>query len=156
MRWREAVRRPCSIGRALSVIGERWTLLVLREAFAGVSRFDGFQQRLGVARNVLAERLRLLVAEGVLERRPYRDRPLRCEYELTEKGRDLYPVIVSLLRWGDDWLAGEQGPPIRLIHRSCGADTSPRLVCSHCGEPISSESIHPKAGPGLLRSAPGG
>src|SRR5947209_433167 len=102
----------CSVARTLDVVGERWSLLVLRDAFNGVRRFEDFAARLPIARNVLTNRLQTLVAHGVLERLPYQEHPPRYEYRLTPKGRDLYPVIIALLQWGDRYLAGEDGPPI--------------------------------------------
>jgi DNA-binding HxlR family transcriptional regulator len=131
---------PCSVARTLEVVGEWWTMLVIREAFNGVRRFDDFHARLGIARNVLAARLQRLVEHGVLERRQYHDRPPRCEYRLTEKGRDLYPVLVAMLAWGDRWMAGPEGPPITLIH-TCGEALGAQLVCASCGEPVDPRSI---------------
>src|SRR5207249_8142736 len=104
MRWQDIGDMTCSVARALSVVGDRWTLLVLRDAFLGVRRFEDFHTDLGTTRHRLADRLRKLVDHGVLERVPYADRPRRFEYRLTEKGRDLYPVVVSLTRWGDRWI----------------------------------------------------
>ncbi len=126
----------CSVARTLEVIGEWWSMLVVREAFNGVRRFDDFQARLGIARNVLATRLQSLVEHGILDRRLYQDRPERYEYRLTEKGRDLYPVLISMMRWGDRWECPEGGPPVRLTHEKCGHDPDPALVCSHCGEQL--------------------
>ena len=133
MRWSEIAEQDCSIARALSVVGDRWTLLVLREAFVRTRRFEDFQERTGAPRPVLAERLKTLVDHGVLERRRYSERPDRYEYRLTPKGLDLYPVVVSLLRWGDRWMA--DGPaPVELRHRECGEVVHPELVCPSCGE----------------------
>jgi DNA-binding HxlR family transcriptional regulator len=130
----------CSIARTLEVIGEWWTMLILREAFNGVRRFDGFQARLGIARNVLATRLQRLVDSGILERRRYQERPERFEYRLTDKGRDLYPVLMSLMHWGDRWAVGEDGPPVRLTHK-CGHAPGPILACQHCGEEMSPRDV---------------
>lgn len=141
---------PCSIARALSVVGERWTVLILREAFNDVRRFDALHEHLGIARNVLAARLGGLVEEGVFERHRYQHAPPRYEYVLTDKGRALYPVILALLHWGDDWMAEEAGPPVRLSHRGCGQRTAPITVCSECGEPLWPEEVRAVAGPGLL------
>ena len=124
------------MARALSVVGDRWTLLVLREAFLGTRRFEDFQQRTGAARNVLSDRLEKLVAHDVLERSPYQERPTRHEYRLTEKGLDLYPVMMALVRWGDRWLGAGDEPPLTLIHRGCGKAITPELACDHCGEPL--------------------
>ena len=125
----------CSVARSLEVIGEWWTLLVVREAFNGVRRFDDFQGRLGIARNVLATRLQGLVDHGILERRLYQQRPERFEYRLTDKGRDLYPLLISWVRWGDKYTAGDSGPPVRLTHE-CGHDPEAMLACSACGKQI--------------------
>jgi DNA-binding HxlR family transcriptional regulator len=147
MRWSEIGDVTCSVARALAVVGDRWTLLVLRDCFLGVRRFEAFQQSLGLTRHRLADRLRKLVAHGVLERVPYRERPRRFEYRLTEKGRDLYPVVVSLTRWGDRWLAGAAGSPIELVHRGCGRPISPTLTCPACHEPVGARDMTARPGP---------
>ncbi len=136
----------CSVARALSVIGDRWTLLVLRDAFLRTRRFEDFQRQLGVTRHLLADRLKKLVAAGILEKVRYQEKPARFEYRLTEKGRDLYPVIVALLRWGDRWMAGEAGPPLALLHQPCGHRMHPTLVCPDCGERIHPRDVVPKLG----------
>lgn len=142
MRWSEIGDQDCSVARALSVIGDRWTLLVLREAFWRVRRFEDFQARTGAPRQVLAERLKTLVDRGVLERRRYSERPERFEYRLTAKGLDLYPVLISLLRWGDDWMAdADEPPPVELRHRNCGATIHPELSCPSCGELLTARDI---------------
>ena len=121
----------CSIARTLEVIGERWSLLIVRDAFYGVRRFEDFRADLGVARNVLTDRLNSLVARGVLERRQYEDRPPRYEYLLTPKGRDLLPVVLTMMRWGDRWESVDAAP-VTLTHTMCGHETSPVVTCSHC------------------------
>jgi DNA-binding HxlR family transcriptional regulator len=131
----------CSIAQALDVVGEWWSLLILRDAFQGVRRFEDFQRRLGVARNVLSERLQRLVDEGVIERRLYQSKPDRYEYRLTDKGLDLYPVIIGLLRWGDKWASGTDGPPLILSHRQCGHDVTPVLSCPACGEELGARDM---------------
>src|SRR4029079_148746 len=133
MRRTSFAEMPCSVARTLEVVGEWWTMLVIREAFNGVRRFDDFQARLGIARNVLAARLQGLVDNEVLERRQYQDRPPRYEYRLTQKGRDLYPVLISMLNWGDRGMSGEAGPPLKLTH-DCGHQPDPKLICGHCSE----------------------
>ena len=110
MRWDDIDKQVCSVARALSVVGERWTMLILRDAFLGTRRFDQFQGNLGITRHRLAERLGKLVEQGVLVKVPYHDRPLRYEYRLTRKGLGLYPVLMSLSRWGDEWMDG--GPQL--------------------------------------------
>jgi DNA-binding HxlR family transcriptional regulator len=148
MRWSDIGDQSCSIARTLSVIGDRWTLLVLREAFLRTRRFEEFQAHLGATRHLLADRLQKLVDHGVFERVRYQERPARYEYKLTEKGRDLYPIIVSLLGWGDRWMADESGPPIELVHRDCGHRMVPVPTCPHCGGRISARDVtaHPGSG----------
>jgi DNA-binding HxlR family transcriptional regulator len=138
----------CSIARTLGVAGERWALLIMRSVFLGVNRFDDMQRELGIARNVLAERLDALVERDMLERRPYQDRPVRHEYALTEKGRDLLSPLLALMAWGDRWESGKEGPPVELRHDACGEVTRPEIVCSCCGEPLTADSITAHAGPG--------
>jgi len=153
MRHSGLQQENCSIARTVAVLGERWTLVILREAFNRRRRFDDIQRDLGIARNILADRLQTLVAEGILERCAYQQRPERFEYRLTDKGRDLYPVLIALMQWGDRYTAGEAGPPVELIHEPCGEHTHPRLVCDHCGEPIDPRDMRPQPGPGLLAAA---
>ena len=125
MKWDELAQEPCSVARSLAVIGDRWTLMILRDAFLGVRRFEVFQARLGISRSIVTERLNTLVAEGVLERRPYQDRPIRHEYRLTDKGLDLHPVIMAIVDWGDRHYAGAAGPPIPGPHQRRGRDFHP-------------------------------
>jgi DNA-binding HxlR family transcriptional regulator len=141
------LQRPdeCSIARAMEVLGERWTFLILREAFYGVRRFSDMQRNLGIARNMLSTRLQTLVGAGILQRRLYQAEPERYEYRLTEAGRDLYPAIVTLMRWGDKHLQGELGPPVILRHNTCGHAADPRLVCAHCGEELQPRDVTPEA-----------
>lgn len=138
----------CSIARTLELVGERWTILVLRDVFLGSRRFDQLQRSLGVARNVLAARLDRLVGEGILERAPYQERPVRHEYRLTEKGLDLWPVIVELLRWGDRYAAPAAGPPIVLRHKGCGGTLGEHRVCARCGERLEVRDVRAELGPG--------
>ncbi len=141
MRWEDLDQEPCSLARTLSVVGDRWTLIILRDCFLGVRRFDQFEARLGITRHVLADRLKKLVAADVLEKRPYRERPIRHEYRLTAKGKDLYPVILSLVHWGDQYMAGPEGPPLRHRHRRCGQLTQGVLICAECGEPLTPQEV---------------
>jgi DNA-binding HxlR family transcriptional regulator len=122
----------CSIAKSLELLGERWTLLVIREAFLGTRRFEAFAERLDIARNVLTARLSRLVEEDVLAKVRYQERPERYEYRLTEKGLDLWPVIVSLLQFGDRYYA-PGGPPVILRHRDCGGEVDERRMCTRCG-----------------------
>jgi DNA-binding HxlR family transcriptional regulator len=125
-----------SVEATLAQVGDTWTFLILRDAFFGVRRFDAFQRSLNAAPNIVAGRLKKLVGFGILARRQYNARPPRDEYVLTEKGRDLYPAIVLLMRWGDRWANEESEPPLRLIHKPCGRHTRPTLVCDQCSDPI--------------------
>ena len=144
----------CSVAQTLEVIGEWWTLLILRDSFQGVRRFDDFQRRLGVARNVLTQRLDRLVEEGILERRQYQDRPPRHEYRLTEKGIDLYPVLIALMEWGDRW-AMDDDAPVVLTHKPCGHEGRPVLACPHCGEPVKAREMQFRWKPGRPRQLAG-
>jgi DNA-binding HxlR family transcriptional regulator len=126
----------CSVARTLEAIGDRWTLLVVRDLFLGLRRFDDLQRDLGVARNVLTDRLTRLVDEGIVERRLYQERPERHEYRLTDKGSDLWPVMISLLKWGDRHAPDEGGAPTRVLHKRCGGEIDERFNCRRCGEPI--------------------
>ena len=134
----------CSVARTLEVVGERWTMLVLRDAFAGVRRFDDFQRDLGIARNVLQTRLSRLVDEGILERVPYQERPVRHEYRLTEKGLDLWPILIAMLAWGDKYAAAA-GPPLRLVHRDCGGRVNDRRMCERCGAELTVRDVRADA-----------
>lgn len=130
----------CSVAHSLEHIGERWTILVLRDAFYGVRRFDDFQASLGVARNILTKRLSTLVDAGIMRKEPYQEHPPRYEYRLTEKGRDLVPILTAYLAWGDKWEAGGE-PPVRLIHTACGNVMHAEAVCSECGEEINAFNL---------------
>jgi DNA-binding HxlR family transcriptional regulator len=154
VRWSEIGDATCSVARALSIVGDRWSLLVLRDAFLGIRRFDAFQRNLGTTRHRLADRLKKLVAHGILERVRYQQHPPRFEYRLTEKGKDIYPVVVSLTRWGDRWMAGKAGAPIELVHKSCGRCTMPTLTCPECGEAVSARDMIARPGPALRRGQP--
>lgn len=149
MRWDDIDRQVCSVARALSVVGERWTLLILRDAFLGTRRFDQFQSSLGITRHRLSERLGKLVEQGVLTRVQYSDRPVRYEYRLTRKGLALYPVLMTLGRWGDEWMDRGEGAPVDYVHNACGERTQPVLTCSHCGEALRPEGVSPRVGPAL-------
>ena len=139
---------PCSIARTMDLLGDWWTPLVLREAFYGVRRFDEFQQSLGIARNTLTDRLRRLVDEGLMEKRPYQTQPVRHDYVLTEMGRDFFGVLLAMNAWGDRWLADEQGPPIVFHHDRCGHRSRAAVVCDDCGEPMTADNTRPRLGPG--------
>jgi DNA-binding HxlR family transcriptional regulator len=146
-------KQVCSIARALEVLGDRWTFLVLREAFTRVRRFEDFQRNLGVARNVLTDRLNRLVEEDVLQRVPYQERPVRFEYRLTEKGLDLWPVIMMLLQWGDRYYLAPGGAPVVVRHRDCGGEVTGHLTCSNCGVELGALDVVAEPGPGATVQA---
>jgi DNA-binding HxlR family transcriptional regulator len=137
----------CSIARTLDVIGEPWSPLILRDVWAGFTRFEQIQGDLGISRKVLTERLNHLVEHGVLERRPYDRRP-RYEYVLTEKGAELVDLLIVMVGWGDKWLAGKAGPPVLYRHHACGELTRGDLRCAHCGEPMHASDVELLPGPG--------
>ena len=143
--------QTCSVARALELVGERWTILILRDAFLGVRRFDDFQRSLGIARNVLNTRLQRLVEAGLLERRRYQERPERFEYRLTEKGLDLWPAVVALMQWGDRYLTSGDGPPMVLVHRDCGGAVDDRRTCETCGARLGPRDVEVVPGPGAGR-----
>jgi DNA-binding HxlR family transcriptional regulator len=150
--------QACSIAGALAVIGERWSLLIVRDVFLGLRRFDQIQSDLGVARNVLQTRLARLLEHGILEKRLYNERPPRYEYLLTDKGLDLWPTIVALMRWGDEHAAPPGGPAVLLEHRGCGGAVDDHRICEACGARLSVRDVRALLGPGapsdhpLLRS----
>jgi DNA-binding HxlR family transcriptional regulator len=140
----------CSIARSLELVGERWTILVIREVFNGHRKFSEMQRSLGVARNVLSDRLDGLVEDGILERRPYSERPTRYEYFLTEKGLDLWPVMVALLHWGDKHMPLPGGPPALIVHKGeCGGVVNDRRICEKCGKHLTVREARAVEGPGL-------
>ena len=140
--------QTCSMAAALEVVGERWSLLILRDVMLGLRRFDQLQADLGVARNVLQARLSRLVDAGVLEKRLYQERPARFEYRLTDKGLDLWPVLVALLQWGDKYAAPD-GPPVLLVHKQCGGPVDDHRICAKCGQRLTARDVRVSPGPGV-------
>jgi DNA-binding HxlR family transcriptional regulator len=153
MRWESLSDENCSMARALAVLGDRWTLLILRDAFLRVRRFEDFEKSLKIARRVLSERLALLVNEGILARVPYQERPTRYEYRLTEKGLDLFPVMISIVHWGDRHYSTKDGPPLLHRHLACGHDFRSVLTCSECGETVGPRDVEVHPGPGAIPAA---
>lgn len=155
MQWLEMDTGNCSIQRALSVVGEKWTIPVLREAFNGVRRFDQIRDHTGMSDAVLSDRLRTLVAAGVLEAKPYREpgRRTRHEYRLTEKGHDLYPVIIALLQWGDRYCADRAGPAVIVAHEGCGEPVEAVVECAAGHHLAAASDSYTAPGPGALRRA---
>jgi DNA-binding HxlR family transcriptional regulator len=139
----------CSVAQCLEVVGEWWSLLILRDSFLGVTRFQDFQERLQISRNVLNQRLTRLVDAGILTKVPYSDHPPRFDYHLTEKGRDLWPVLTAMRQWGDRY-AAPAGPPLRIRHMGCGRLTNAIMVCSACGEPLHARDVRAERGPGAM------
>jgi DNA-binding HxlR family transcriptional regulator len=148
MRWNELKGEACSVARTVGVIGDRWTLLILRDCFLRVRRFEDFQERLGITRHVLADRLRKLVREGVLKKVAYQTRPRRYEYKLTEKGLDLHPLLMAIVHWGDVHMAGARGRPLLHRHTKCGETFDPVQSCSECGESLAARDVSIEIGPG--------
>jgi DNA-binding HxlR family transcriptional regulator len=149
MRWADIGDDICSVSRALSIVGDRWSLLIIRSAFLGTRKFSDFQAEIGVTRPRLSDRLAKLVESGVFEKVEYQNNPLRYEYRLTERGRDLYPVIISLVKWGDKWMAGEDGTPLEYIHKACGNKIMPTLTCPECAEAIDPHEMIVLPGPAI-------
>jgi DNA-binding HxlR family transcriptional regulator len=141
----------CSIAQCLEVVGDWWSLLIVRDAFRGITRFADLEADLGISRNVLTQRLAYLVDEGILERVAYSDHPPRYYYQLTDKGRDLFPVLTAMRQWGDRWAAPD-GPPIEVVHDRCGNVSDAVLTCSECGERLVADEIHRVPGPGTPTS----
>ena len=148
MPYRPFEDQNCSIAGALAVVGERWTLLVMREVLLGSRRFQEIRRNTGVAANILSDRLNTLVEQGLLRRRIYSEHPESYEYHPTAKGADLSPVLISLMQWGDKHAAGPSGPPRVIVHSACHHDADPRLHCSNCGEQLTTAEIRVRPGPG--------
>ncbi|MGH9018235.1 MAG: winged helix-turn-helix transcriptional regulator [Acidimicrobiales bacterium] len=143
----------CSVAQCLEVIGEWWSMLIVRDAFLGVTRFDAFQQRLDISRNILQQRLSRLVETGVLHRRQYCEHPPRYDYVLTDKGRDLWPVVTAMRQWGDHYSA-PHGPPLVVTHKECGSAADTVLVCGSCRDPVGARDMRAAVGPGWRTAAP--
>lgn len=137
---------PCSIARTLAIFGDRWTLMILRECFMRVRRFDEFESKLGISRHLLSTRLKGLVTNGILEKVSYGAKGRRYEYRLTQKGRDIYPIFITMMAWGDKWEAPE-GSPLQIIHETCGHIVTGKLVCEHCDDVIDARDMTPQLGP---------
>lgn len=148
MQWDELDQQPCSVARTLSVIGDRWTLLILRDCFMKVRRFDDFHSRLKIGRPILADRLQKLVDNFVLTKMAYQTNPVRYEYRLTQKGLELHPVIMSIVHWGDTHMITKKGRPVLHRHIGCGHHFDPVQVCSECGEVLTAREIVVEPGPG--------
>ena len=156
MKWEDLAQEPCSVARSVAVIGDRWTLMILRDCFLGVRRFEAFQERLGISRTIIADRLKHLTEEGVLRRVAYQEHPTRHEYRLTDKGLELHPVVMAIVHWGDTHMLDERGRPLLHQHQTCGKFFDPVMVCSECGEPLLAKEVHVHPGPGARPKTAGG
>jgi DNA-binding HxlR family transcriptional regulator len=140
----------CSLAQALDVLGGDWAAMILRDIAAGITRFDAIQHSLGLSRKVLAERLEMLVDDGLVERVAYQERPPRHDYVLTERGAELAIALLALLAWGDRWASPEAGPPLLLRHERCGQTTTAQVTCACCGEQLRYGEVVPFVGPGFV------
>jgi DNA-binding HxlR family transcriptional regulator len=154
MKHDELLEENCAIARTSAVIGERWVWMILRQAFNGARRFEEFQRGIGLARNILVDKMSMLIEQGILERRAAPEARGRSEYRLTAKGRALFPVYIALMQWGNEW-TGLPAPPVELLHKPCGQRTTPHVVCSHCGERIVARDTEPVVGKGMFINARG-
>ncbi|MGI9594886.1 MAG: winged helix-turn-helix transcriptional regulator [Acidimicrobiales bacterium] len=141
MKLSEIGSQDCSIARALSVVGDGWMLVILRDAFRGRRRFSDFEEHSGAQSNVISDRLKRMVDLGILQRVEYQQHPSRHEYRLTDKGRDLYPALLMLSTWGDKYLDDGDGPPVSYVHTGCGHAANPHVACAHCGDEIDVRSL---------------
>jgi len=139
----DLARQICTIARAVSLVGDEWTFMILREMFLGHRRFDEFLRHTGASAALLSQRLKKLEAEGVIRKEAYSERPVRYEYRLTAMGRELWPAVIALKQWGDKWL-GDGPAPVEIVHKTCGHVTEPQMTCSHCGEPMAAHDAEPR------------
>lgn len=151
MRWEEIDSQVCSIARTLAIFGDRWTLLIIRDAFRRVRRFSDFQKSLGIPKHRLSDRLNRLVDEGVLKKMLYDERRARYEYRLTPKGLDLFPVLMTFVQWGDKWATDQDGSPLVFRHLNCGEISQPKYVCDHCEGEVNAKNFQPEVGPGIAK-----
>ncbi|WP_414430970.1 winged helix-turn-helix transcriptional regulator [Alcanivorax sp. IL3] len=150
MKWEDVGEMNCSVARTLSVIGDRWTMLIIRNAFMGTRRFADFQAQLGMTKHLLSDRLKRLVEMRVFKKVAYQHG--RYEYRFTPMGRALYPILLAMTAWGDAWLDEGNGAPLLYVHKGCGQQMTPTMSCSECGEPVTVHDVIPTPGPGLITS----
>ena len=141
-------RWPCTIARSADMLGDRWNLLIIRQACLGAPRFEHFQHSLGIGRNILSLRLQRLVDGGVLRRVAYQHAPERFEYRLTQQGREVFPILAAMAAWGDRWLVDDEGSPLVLHHIACDHEMHAEVVCSECAEPLDVREVRARRGPG--------
>jgi DNA-binding HxlR family transcriptional regulator len=151
MHWDDVGSQVCSVARTMSILGDRWTMLIVREAFVDTKTFDEFVAYTGATPQVVSVRLKRLVEAGVLKKQPVEGWKGRSEYLLTEMGHDLYPIICTIMLWGDTWLSDGKGRPLVLRHTGCGCATTPKLACDACGEFVSSKTLKGEPSSGMKR-----
>jgi len=151
MKWDEIDKQTCSIARSMPIFGNRWTLMIVRQIFMRIRRFSDIQKSLGITKHRLSDRLNRLIEDGVIYKELYDVARKRHEYKLTDKGLDLYPLLVSIAQWGDKWESDQDGPPAKYIHKDCGHVTHAKLRCSECDGVIHAKNTYIQAGPGILR-----
>lgn len=151
MKWENINQQVCSISRSLAVIGDRWTFLIVRDLFIGVHRFSQLQKNSGINKHRLSDRLTRLLDAGIVKKAPYGEHRKRYEYYLTEKGLDLFPILMAMIEWGDRWESDEDGVPLTVHHKACGHRVTTRVKCDHCDQDIDPFSVEIKAGPGSLK-----
>lgn len=151
MRWDEVNTQVCSMARTLAIVGDRWTFLIIRDIFLGNRRFSSLHKALGINKHRLTDRLNRLLDHNVLYKQCYDEARQRFEYRLTEKGIDLYPVLMTIVQFGNKWEADRDGIPLEHVHKNCVKVTQPYLACSECHEPIYAQDIQPRLGPGITR-----
>ena len=153
MRWDDISAQTCSIAKATSIFGDRWTLLIVRQLFLQIRRFSDIQQSLGITKHRLTDRLNRLIEEDIVFKHLYDERYNRYEYRLTEKGLDLYPIMITIAQWGDKWACDHDGVPMEYVHTECGEVANPRLCCSCCGKPLRVDNLRLQAGPGIVKKS---
>lgn len=151
MRTSQLVKMTCTIARAADVIGDPWTIMIMKELFLGQRRFDDIQTYTGVSPHLLSVRMKKLEKQGIVERRAYQQRPARYEYRLTGKGVDLWPVLIALKDWCARWGKWPEGEPLKIRHKACDHLTSMKVVCSHCGEPIDARDVRQEMSAAMVK-----
>ncbi|MBL4740696.1 MAG: helix-turn-helix transcriptional regulator [Sneathiella sp.] len=141
--------QTCTVARSVALVGDEWTFMIIRELFLGNNRFGDFLSQTGMSSHLLSQRLKKLETEGVIQRKPYSERPPRYEYHLTAMGRDLWPAVIALKQWGDRWLSDGE-VPVEIIHKGCGHITQPQVTCSECGEPMAAHDSEPHLSQSIL------
>ena len=151
MKWDEINTQTCSIARSMSIFGDRWTLMIIRQLFMRIRRFSLIQKSLGISKHRLSDRLNRLLEDEIIYKEIYDEARNRFEYKLTEKGLDLYPLFVSITKWGDKWESDEDGPPIEYVHKDCGHAANAKLCCSECGDEIHAKNTGIRPASGILK-----